>query len=124
MALNHENSIVYQRDPLLAIPIRNQLAEHREDSRGCYQIRMRLKPEPGLKAYLARTLGFHRDVRVDLDERGSYFWAQIDGRRSLQAIEKDLRQRFALDPEESRRATLLFTKALMVRHLILLKIED
>jgi hypothetical protein len=112
----------FQRDPFEAVPIRHELAEHREDSRGCLQLRLRLKPEPGLKAYLAKTFGFHRDIRVDLDQRGSFFWAQIDGKQNLHAIEKELRKEFDLNADDSRKATLMFTKALMLRHLILLDV--
>ncbi len=114
----------FQRDPFDAVPIRHQSAEHRVDSTGCCQIKIRLQPAPGLKAYLARTFGFHRDIRVNLDQRGSFFWSQIDGHQNLHAIEEKLRNKFNLTSDESRQATLLFTKALMLRHLIQLNIRE
>ena len=106
------------RDPFEAVPVRNALAEHRVDSRSCFQLRLRFEPKPGFGSGLAKRLGFHRDVRVDLDPRGSFFWSQIDGQQNLRAIEQKLRNKFELDPEESRIATITFTKTLMLRHLI------
>jgi hypothetical protein len=112
----------FQRDPFDAVPIKNEQAEIRKDSQGCYQVRLRLKPKPGIASYLANKLGFHRDLRVDLDQHGSYFWAQVDGHRDLRAIEKKLRKRFSLEPDDSRKATLMFTKMLMLRHLVVLDV--
>ena len=107
------------RDPFAAVPVRHERAEAREDSRGCLQIRLRLRP-----AFpLAEKLGLHRDVRVDLDPQGSFFWSQIDGRQDLRAIEEKVRRQFSLEPDESRKATLTFTKLLMLRHLIQLDIR-
>ncbi len=112
------------RDPLEAVPVRNELAEHREDSQSCYQIRMRVPPGPGLGARVADKFGLHKDVRVDLDSQGSFFWSQVDGSQDLRTIEGKLRQQFSLDEKESREATLLFTKSLLLRHLIQLKIDN
>ncbi len=114
----------FQRDPFDAVPVRNELAEWREDSRSCYQLKMRLPPKPGVGGRLSEKLGLHRDVRVDLDSRGSFFWSQIDGRQNLRAIEKKIRDQFSLKPQESREATLLFTKTLMLRHLIQLDLGE
>ncbi len=114
----------FQRDPFDAVPVRNDLAEAREDSQGCYQLRLRLPPKPGMASFLANKLGFHRDVRVDLDRHGSFYWAQIDGQRDLHAIEEKVRREFSLDRQDSRRATLVFTKMLMLRHLVQLDLRD
>jgi len=112
------------RDPFAAVPVRNELAEHKKDSQSCYQIRMRLPPGEGLGSRLANRFGLHKDIRVDLDPHGSFFWAQVDGHKNLHSIEEKLRSEFDLGKEESREATLLFTKTLMLRHLIQLKIES
>ena len=114
----------YQRDPFAAVPVKNQQAKHREDGDACYQIRMRLEPKPGLGGRLSTRLGLHRDVRVDLDQHGSYFWSQIDGTQDLRSIEGKIREKFSLAPEESEKATIMFTKMLMLRQLIQLKIES
>lgn len=114
----------FRRDPFAAVPLRNPLAEGREDRDGCLQLRMRIPPKPGLGARLAGRLGYHRDLRVNLDERGSFFWSLVDGRRDLAGIEQALRERFSLEREESNKATLLFTRMLMMRHLVLLDVRD
>ncbi len=114
----------FQRDPFGAVPLKNAAAEHRQDSNACYQIRMRLEPKPGLGGQISSRLGFHRDVRVDLDAHGSFFWSQIDGRQDLRAIERKIREKFSLEPADSEKATIMFTKMLMLRHLIQLKIEE
>ena len=113
----------YQRDPFEAVPVRNNLAECRTGSAGHAQLRMRVPPKPGLQGFLARHLGFHRDVRVDLDEHGSFFWSQVDGQQDLRSIERKVRKKYALAPEDSEKATIMFTKMLMLRHLIQLNIE-
>ena len=88
------------------------------------QLRMRLEPKPGLGGRIAGRLGLHRDVRVDLDPCGTFFWSQIDGQQDLRTIEQKLREQFDLDPEESEKATIVFTKMLMLRHLVQLRIEE
>ncbi len=114
----------FKRDPFEAVPVRDPRAEHREDGRKCYQIRMRLEPGEGVGQGLAFRLGLHKDVRVDLDVHGSYFWSVVDGERNLYAIEKMIRKKFSLKAEDSRKATLLFTRTLMLRHLIQLNLGD
>ena len=113
----------FQRDPFEAVPVKSPSAEQREDRHCCLQIRMRLEPKPGVGGWISKRLGLHSDVRVDLDSRGSFFWSQIDGTQNLRAIEKKIRKQFSLNLQESREATLLFTKTLMLRHLIQLNVE-
>ena len=106
------------RDPFDAVPVRSENAETREDSQACGQIRMRQRPGPGLMSRLAHRFGFYRDVRVNLDAHGTYYWSLVDGRRDLREIEQSMRAKFNLDADESRKATLLFTKTLMMRHVL------
>ena len=106
------------RDPFDAVPVRNKLAEARMDSKSRYQIRMRITPTRGTVARIAHRLGFHRDVRVNLDTHGSYYWSLVNGRRDLREIEQSIRAKFNLDADESRKTTLLFTKMLMMRHVL------
>ncbi len=83
---------------------------------------MEIPEKPGLKELLARKFGFRRAVQISLDERGSFFWAQIDGKRRLAEIERALRRQFKLNKQDSKEATILFTKMLMLRHLIHLEV--
>lgn len=112
------------RDPFLAIPRVADNVEAREDSSGCLQLRKSLAPRPGIGARIARRLGIHRHIRVNLDELGTLYWRQIDGRRSLREIEACIGEAASLDKAESERATLVFTKMLMLRYLIELQIAD
>ncbi len=61
-------------------------------------------------------------MRVNLDERGSAFWGLIDGETELNEIERQLRQKFSLSREDSELAAVQFTKRLMKRYLIYLKV--
>jgi hypothetical protein len=110
-------------DPFAAIP---RIAPHvrvRTGADGLVQIK-RTPPEGrGLRGFLARHLGLRRTTRIDLDERGSFFWSRIDGVRNLRAIEGELRARFELGDQESKDAVILFTKMLMRRALILLDLR-
>ena len=108
------------RDPFDAIPVRSENAEAKLDRQSCIQIRMRARPGKSAAARLVFRLGFHRDIRVNLDRYGSRYWALIDGRRSLGDIDRHIREEFGLQPDESHQATLLFTKMLMLRHLVFL----
>ena len=59
-----------------------------------------------------------------LDQRGTWFWKQIDGRRSLLTLAGRMAREFDLSPEESRAAVVVFTKMLMLRHLIVLRTDS
>jgi len=110
-------------DPFAAIPRTAPHVRARCGGGGLVQLK-RTPPEGrGLRGYLARHLGLRRTTRVDLDERGSFFWNQIDGIRDLRAIEHALRARFALEEQQSKDAVILFTKMLMRRGLILLDLR-
>ncbi len=112
-----------RRDPFAAVPLLADGVETRTDPNGRLQLRKEIKPKPGLSEFLARKLGFRSDIRVNLDENGSLFYKAIDGRRSLKDIERSLRKTWKLSEEESKNSVALFTKMLMVRHLIYLQID-
>ena len=109
-------------DPFLAVAHLDPKAEAREDSNGHLQIRCKLPDRPGLGEFLARTLGFRRALRINLDERGTFFWNQVDGKRNLGEIEARVRRRYDLERQESRAATIVYTKGLLLRHLIHLEL--
>lgn len=111
-------------DPFLAIPHLDPKAEIRKDSRGSLQIRRRLPNRPGLSEFFARALGFRRALRINLDEGGTFFWNQVDGKRNLEKIDARVRREYGLERQESRNAVMLYTKALMLRHLIHLELPQ
>ena len=109
-------------DPFDAVPVIAPGVEARQDGQEHFQVRRTSKKKSGLAGVLARKFGFERAVRANLDKMGSFYWRQIDGRKDLARIEKKLRRHFRLSRQQSRGATVKFTKALMERGLILLKV--
>lgn len=77
----------------------------------------------GFFGVLAQRLGLDRTTKASLDEKGSYFWKQIDGEKDLMRIERKLSRHFEIDRRESRRAIVQFTKTLMEKGLIVLKVS-
>jgi len=114
----------FKRDPFEAVPVVADQVESREDVRSRVEVRVEFPSKPGLQEFLARNLRFRKIRRHTLDERGSFFWKQIDGNTSLAEIEKRQRRAFSLERRESRDAIVLFTKALMNRGLIYLKVAE
>jgi len=92
------------------------------DGASLTQLRRARPHRSGPAGLVGRLLGFSGHVRVALDERGSAFWEQVDGRRNLHAIERHLRERFGLERGESERAVVEFTKLLMLRGLVCLRL--
>ncbi len=112
------------RDPFAAVPVVADGVEAREDAQGRVQLRLVAPAKPGLASFVSRRLKLERRIRVNLDEYGSLFWKQIDGRRTLREIEALIRQQTGQDQTESEKATILFTRMLMLRHLVYLKVEE
>ena len=111
-------------NPLDAIPVIAHGVETRTDSNGCLQLR---KPAPegsGLVSRLAVRMGFRRALRANLDTQGTLYWTLVDGTRTLAEIEQAIRSQTGQDEKETRRAVVMFTKTLMMRHLICLKLPD
>ena len=106
------------RDPFDAIPVIPENVESRRDDRGLIYLQRTVPPKSGLQNWVSRKLGFHRARYFDLDETGSFFWKQIDGKRNLHFIRSKLAERFEFDLETSRQAVIGFTKMLMSRGVI------
>ena len=111
------------RDPFDAVVHRAPRAEARVDGNTGAQLRMELTPKPGVQERLARWLGFRRAVRVNLDEHGTAFWDLVDGERNLRDIERSLRDQLELEEDESKRATILFARALMLRGMLYVELD-
>ena len=109
-------------DPFSAVPIIAPDVETHCDGRQLMQVRKKLKQKRGFFGDLTARLGFDRDTKASLDEKGSYFWRQIDGEKDLSRIERKFSGFFRIDRRESRRAIVQFTKTLMERGLIVLKV--
>ena len=110
------------RDPLLAVP-RVPAGVAVEATATGMMVSRCLPPGRGAGGWLVRRLGGALPVRVALDERGMFYWRQIDGQRSLAAIAGELQAQFGLDAAAARWCLMEFTKQLMRRGLVELKIE-
>jgi hypothetical protein len=117
---------VAARDPLDAVPLvpPDVSATEAEGRRGPeVRVTRRLRPGRGLGGRLVAWMGGDYPIRVALDGAARFFWRQIDGRRSLAEIAAAVRREYGMGEDEARRATIEFTKSLMRRHLIGLRIE-
>jgi len=112
------------RDAFAAVPVVADGVEAREDAQGRVQLRRVAPAKPGLASFVSRRLKLERRIRVNLDDYGSLFWKQIDGRRTLRGIEVLIREQTEQEQTESEKATIVFTRMLMLRHLIYLKVEE
>ena len=110
-------------DPFDAVPHVAQGVEARADAAGLLQVRRLAPPRRSLLGPLRRALRPPTEGRINLDERGTFFWRQIDGRRNVRAVMRALAKRFGLDRSDARAATILFVKALMLRGLIHLEVD-
>jgi len=109
-------------DPLLAVPQVADGVEARADSRGRIQLRRRMDPGRGMAGLLTRRLKFERVARVNLDEAGSRFWHLIDGLRTIEEIADAMAGETGTDADACRRATVEFTRSLVLRHFVVLRV--
>jgi hypothetical protein len=115
---------VAERDPLSAVPVPASDTTVEPLPGGAGVLLTRRAPMPGkLGGWLSRRLNFQRERRYELDEVGACYWAQVDGARPLSEIQRTLCERYALSPEQARRAIVQFTAALMRRNLLALRTE-
>lgn len=111
------------RDPLEAIPMVAEGVRTEVGENGA-TVLVSATPVPMRYArLLGRFLGRERIARVILDENGTFFWQQIDGTRTLRQISDGVRIRINRPEVESRKAVITFTKDLMRRNLVVLKLR-
>jgi hypothetical protein len=111
------------RDPFAVIPMQPENVELRRDSRG--RIHLRLTPQlKGFQAALARWLHYDCTKKVELDQHGTLFYGLVDGTRSLAQIVDAMTAQLGKARKEIEPGVILFTKGLMTRRLLLLKVAD
>lgn len=115
------NSISSPQDPLIeALKVVPEVApetEAKQDDKGVLHLR---RPMPTARGWL-RYFKTRQWIRVELDERGKWFWDRINGKHNLAAIARAMTEEFDVDREEAQAAVVAFTKMLMLRHLIVLR---
>lgn len=102
---------------LEAVPAVAPGTEVRTGSNGRVYLRREMKKTNPL----LRWLGARDFVHIDLDERGSWFWKQIDGTCSLEGIARKMRKEFSIEEQVARETAIGFARMLLLRNLILLK---
>jgi hypothetical protein len=110
------------RDPLDAVPVAHENVETAGDDAGNMHLRRKIEVRKGFFAPVARLLRLKRYKQLDLDKRGARFWRLIDGKRSLKTISSAMASECAADSKEMEKAVMLYTKALMLRGFVGLKI--
>ena len=109
-------------DPLTAVPLRPDGLETAVDGAGLLHLRMRPRLA-GMRKRIADLLGYDYSRRLELDACGSLYYQLVDGRRSLREIADEMARRGHGTPEEMAARVVLFTKQLMTRNMIWLKVE-
>ncbi len=111
------------RDPLDAVPLVAPGIEARQDAHGLVQIRGRRPTKGRLDKFFAQTLRMRKPLRLDLDERGSFFWGLIDNHTDFHEIARRLDRKYRLTPDKAREATVMFACDLMRRGIIQVEIK-
>lgn len=108
-------------DPLAAIPLKPTNVELREDSQGC--LHLRLTPPLGpVQRKVAGWLGYDYTRKLTLDEHGTFYYRLVDGQHSLAAIVDELARKLGQDRRDVATMVVTFTKMLMTRNMVVLKI--
>jgi hypothetical protein len=107
---------------LAAIPEAAPGIETHLDAAETLQVRRAVVPKWRVTQALNRWFRHTDYVQVRLDAQGTFFWHQIDGLRSLEDIACNLAVSLGMAKSDSREAVLVFTKMLMIRQLIRLRV--
>lgn len=112
------------RNPFAAIPMVAPQVREEPSANGELTL-VHTVPVPARYArFLGRFLGREHVARTILDEHGVFFWRQIDGVRTLTEIVHAIRLHANQSDAQARKAVITFTKDLMTRNLIVLKIPQ
>lgn len=103
---------------LAAVPETDPNTETRPDGDGALQLRRTVVSGSRIVRLLNRWFQRTDYLQVRLDARGTFFWQQINGQRSLDEIARNLARQFSITESESREAVIVFTKKLMTRQVI------
>ncbi len=111
-------------NPFAARPVLLPHVIAQADAQGRLQLRQKTPPRHRMRDIFARYLPMFPSRCIYLDDQGSFFWREIDGRKTLGEIEILFREHFRLEPQRSRDGVIVFTKMLMRRGLIGLQLSE
>ena len=110
-------------DPFAVVPIVPENVESRTDAEGL--VHLRVTPRlTGFKKKLADWLRQDYSQRLALDEVGTQFFNLIDGQRRLKDIADEMAAVSDRPRKDIESGIILFTKQLMTRHMIVLKVFE
>jgi Coenzyme PQQ synthesis protein D (PqqD) len=111
-----------KRDPLAAVPLKPANVETREDS--CGRLHLCLTPRLGpWQRRIATWLRYDYTRKLELDETGTQYYRLADGTHTLTAIIDKLSTQLGRDRQEVTTMVVTFTKMLMTRNMLALKIS-
>lgn len=110
------------KDPLAVVPVVADGVESRVDNHNLIQIRKEFAPCTRVQRFCTKVLRMRRVFRLNLDEMGTCFWRQIDGRRNVEQIAAALSKEYDLEEKKAVAAVIAFTRSLMLRHIINLEV--
>jgi hypothetical protein len=110
------------RDPLDAVPLAAEGVEARVGQGGLVQLKRTWHSAHGMRRLLARALKYEHSARLDLDALGSAYWRLVDGRRTVREVAAELARELSREEVECRKATIQFTRSLVIRHFVDLKV--
>ncbi len=111
------------RDPFVAVPILAEGVREETGAEGTVVLVRRVPVPMRYGRLLGRFLGRERVARTILDENGTFFWRQVDGVRTLGQIADAVRVKMNCPEAQARESVLAFTKDLMKRNLLSVKIR-
>lgn len=111
------------RDPLDGIPEIAPNVETRVQDDGGLLLRRELQPAGRVERFLRGIFKQKYFRKFALDSKGAYFWSQIDGELPLRRIVGNVREYFDFSEEQAVNATLTYTRELMLRGLIIIKVK-
>jgi hypothetical protein len=108
-------------NPLAVVPLKPANVEVRTDSAGCIHLKMTPPLKP-LKRKVAQWLRYEYSAKVELDAYGSYFYSLVDGEQTLSSIVDAMALKLGKSRKETASTVVAFTKSLMTRSLLVLKV--
>lgn len=110
-------------DPLAVIPFRPENVDLKYDSQQRAHLRVRV-PLTGFLKRVADRCGYDYTKKSMLDEYGTAYMSLADGQADLKTIIAQMATQFGKTPKEMEAAVMLFTKTLMTKQLIALKVPE
>ena len=111
------------RNPFAVIPVQPENVDQQQDSHGMIHLRLRIEPQ-GFARKVGRLLRYDFTRKIELDEYGTLFYSNVDGKTTLETIVQKMAVKLGVERKQAEEAVLLFTKKLMTMNMIALKVPE